>query len=243
MPPIDAMLTIEPGWPAAIIDFATTCVVTSIERTLTSNVASQSSTVISSSGAMRRMPALLTRMSTPPSRPMASSVAARVDSGSARSMVIACAPNSAARRPQSSPSRSMSTSCAPSRWKASAIAAPMPRAAPVTSARRPSRRRRAGAVLSVTISWRIVRQSMCTKFTGGVNALFRDLAACGAGLEGPAQSPATTLPDRMTVRPDGPKATASRMEPAGSNTRSATSPGVTPATCRPSATRAAPLTE
>jgi hypothetical protein len=96
-----AMLTIVPPRPspvdaAAIMARAATWVVSSIALTLTSNIRSHSSTVMSSSGAKRRMPALLTRTSTPPSESIACCVAARASAGSVRSAVIAVAPMDAA---------------------------------------------------------------------------------------------------------------------------------------------------
>ena len=64
MPPMLAMLMIVPR-PFGIIALAATCVVTSMARTLTANVRSQSAGSISINGAIFKMPALLTRMSSP----------------------------------------------------------------------------------------------------------------------------------------------------------------------------------
>ena len=87
--------------------------------TLSSNAAYQSSSAVSSSGRMRLVPALLTRMSTtPPARSAMRSAA----SGAVTSM----------------PSeRATETTCAPSSRSSRATAAPIPRVAPVTTAVRP----------------------------------------------------------------------------------------------------------
>ena len=65
-----AMLMIVPR-PLGIIALAASWIVTSIARTLTAKVRSQSAGSISSSGAIFKMPALLTRISMPPSSSMA----------------------------------------------------------------------------------------------------------------------------------------------------------------------------
>src|SRR3954454_21754362 len=136
-----AMLTMRPRrW--ANMAGASTWVVSSIERTLTSNMASQSSTLMSSRGTLAKMPALLTQMSHPPRAARACSPARRTSAGarrstgrpSARSPIVAACSRTRA------PWRSRSTRRAPSAAKRVAMAAPMPCAAPVTTTRASAKR-------------------------------------------------------------------------------------------------------
>ena len=117
--------------PAAIITGAATWVVMSIDRTLTAIIWSHSATLISRIGVLPKIPALLTRSQTPPSSVIASAIADRVASGSARSTVTPVAPSSAATS-RTVGSMSRRASFEPSATRRSAIARPMPRAAPVT---------------------------------------------------------------------------------------------------------------
>src|SRR5690606_16923542 len=82
------------------------------------------------------MPALLTRMSMPPLRARTSAMAASTECWSVTSVAMknALSPRRAAVSAPVASSRSAMITCAPSRTKASAMAAPIPRPAPVTTA-------------------------------------------------------------------------------------------------------------
>ena len=112
-------------------------------RRFTSSVSWKSSSVSSSSEASLRTPALLTRMSR---RPHSSTTRSSVRS-TAKASVMSLVKDSASPPPRAicsavwvtpAASRSRSATCAPARASIRAVAAPMPRPAPVTTATRPS---------------------------------------------------------------------------------------------------------
>ena len=118
-----------------------------------STTVSQSASSISSAGPRMLMPALLTRMSTVPKPPSTSATSRAISSDRFRSTAkaaqrlpvareISCA---AAR--QSSRVRLATATSAPTSARAWLIVRPSPRAPPVTSARRPSRRNRSSTLI------------------------------------------------------------------------------------------------
>jgi hypothetical protein len=114
-----------------------------IEATLTSITRRHSSSGISVNGRISSeayRPALLTSTSIPPH---ASTVSAtrRSTSASSATSAVSPTPSSNAAAASSAPRRSATTMRAPSRASPSAIARPIPCAAPVTSATLPSSRR------------------------------------------------------------------------------------------------------
>jgi hypothetical protein len=104
-------------------------------RRFTSCTRSQASSVMLATKAFAPIPALLKRMSRAPKLSIARSMMANGASGVARSaarLVISAFP-----KPRSAPGRSTASTRAPSAAKSSALARPMPDAAPVTIAARP----------------------------------------------------------------------------------------------------------
>src|SRR5262245_50964983 len=123
-----------------------------MEVRLVASTPSHSSSVTSSDGLSRVTPALLTRMSMGPRVPSASLTACRISSALVTSRGIARArppaPSiSAAADTISSLARAAQAILAPASAKASAMARPRPRLAPVTNAVRPSREKRRSVVL------------------------------------------------------------------------------------------------
>ena len=143
---MDETLTMTPGLPAPVIHRTARWVRATWTLSRSRRRASQSDIDTSGNGSLSpAWPALLTRMSTEPrSATMAGTIAARA-SGSSRSAVTAVA-----RRPSavicshadssSVPEREVTHMSAPASARPMAMARPMPRPAPVTSALRPSRR-------------------------------------------------------------------------------------------------------
>ena len=134
------MLTIEPR-PLAVIAGSTAAHSSSGARTLTASIQSMSSAVSVWESLRRPTPALLTRMSRPPSASSAAAPSATGPSGEARSAVSTTGScwSSPARSARASAVRADTATRAPARSSATAQARPMPRLAPVTSAVRPVR--------------------------------------------------------------------------------------------------------
>src|SRR6266540_2077485 len=138
------MLTIRPPRPAAIMRAADACVTkTRPFRSMSITVSHESSSSVARSCGMF-VPALFTRMSTlPHSRSIRSKhtridAAFRTSSSSARDR-LPFARSATATGSASSPFRDVTATSAPASARASAIARPMPREPPVTSARFPSK--------------------------------------------------------------------------------------------------------
>src|SRR5438874_1601718 len=103
-----------------------------------SMTASQSSSVILKSRLSRMMPAQATRMSSEPPAATAASTAPSMSSRDVTSQRTACPPIAAAVSRAPAPSKSATTTVPPSAASRAAVAAPMPRAPPVTRAVLPS---------------------------------------------------------------------------------------------------------
>jgi hypothetical protein len=103
---------------------------------------SQSSSVILNSRLSRVIPALLTRMWMPPSSATTRAIAASTDAAllTSQPMPIAVPPSRPAASLAAASSRSMIATAAPSSENRLAVPNPMPRAAPVMTATRPSKR-------------------------------------------------------------------------------------------------------
>ena len=111
----------------------------------------------------------------PPSRSIDVWVASVVAAGSARSQITATPDNSSATAPHSSVNRSMTAIEAPWAAKLLAIAAPMPRAPPVTTTRAPTKRSPVGGEwlpVSTMVAATLRRRSECP-CAQRVNAGFR----------------------------------------------------------------------
>src|SRR5262245_9579689 len=119
---------------------AVSCITKKTALRLTSSTRSHSASVTSRSGCSRITPALLKSTSNRPQRRYGSSIMRAMSAASVTSACTAAAPSSAATFSTPAPSTSASTRRAPSRAKRRAVAAPMPRAAPVISTMRPSSR-------------------------------------------------------------------------------------------------------
>jgi len=139
----DDTLTITPP-PASIIARPQCFEQKKTPVRFTSRTSCQSSASIASAGTFRVMPALFTSTSTPPKRSTVRSMSSHTDDSSATSTGIAAvstpvasATALAARSPASS-SRFATTTSAPASASARAIALPMPRLPPVTTAVRSS---------------------------------------------------------------------------------------------------------
>ncbi|MNN17035.1 hypothetical protein D3C81_1302030 [compost metagenome] len=126
------MRALSPSAPASYSAWVSTCGA----LRFTAITASQYSGVMLARVLSRVMPALCTTMSIPPGNASSNCAAASLAQMSRPS---ALPPNRAARASRSCRAcgTSSSTTSAPSRARVSAIAAPIPRAAPVTRARRP----------------------------------------------------------------------------------------------------------
>src|SRR6516164_250479 len=140
---VEATLTIAPllrahMWRAAARAHRNTPVM------LTATTFSQSASGWSSAGWRSPMPAPLTRTSMPPWRLATAAIAASTDASSPTSTACAEAalPSARAAGSAASPSRSRSATAAHAATKVAAVARPIPRAPPVTTATFPSRRNR-----------------------------------------------------------------------------------------------------
>src|SRR5512135_1433804 len=114
-------------------------------------IASHSALGNALNGCRRWIPALLTRMSIPPQRAVASAMprrtaASRLTSNTLVSTARPSASSCAAARVNASPSRPLRITLAPALASPRAIASPKPRCAPVTSATRPDRSKGLGVM-------------------------------------------------------------------------------------------------
>src|ERR671918_2456511 len=133
MPKIDEVLTMDP--PPARRIAGTMCFMPSHTPVwFTATIADHSSSVVSSTPLLVIVPALLKRTLIRPKRASASSTALAQSDEEVTSSLRAWPPISAATCARSSSRRSQSKSFAPSRAKNLAVVAPIPRAAPVTTA-------------------------------------------------------------------------------------------------------------
>ena len=143
------MLTMTPPCPRSSIRLeSTACVTRNVAFTLTSITASRCGFLVTSTnGSGMFVPALLTRMSMSSRSPMSPPSPHRIEVTSQTS-ISACRPSEvtwAAILSRSCAVPPTSTRSAPASARAMAHAAPIPRPAPVTSARRPSRRNEVGS--------------------------------------------------------------------------------------------------
>ena len=137
------MLTMRPR-RAFIMPRSTALLVRKTPDRLVSRIACQSSSFIRISSWSRVMPALFTRMPIGPTLPATSSSTASTEAGSATSSTRPTPPCAARRAPMAAAPASLvavPTTRAPRAASSSAMAAPMPRLAPVTSAISPLRGR------------------------------------------------------------------------------------------------------
>ena len=142
IPRIEAMLTMAPPDPELRIHPAQAFATRKAPLRLVSSTASNRASSVSSQARVSAMPALLTRMSMPPSPAITSSMPAATlapSETSSRTATASCpaAIRSAATRWQSASRRAAMATCAPSRASNRAKCSPRPPDAPVTSARLP----------------------------------------------------------------------------------------------------------